>query len=85
MESLPVHAGGPTGPKLNLLVSILDRGETAMMAVEVFATYVMPFLIVGLAIRFLMKLYAVDLPDVEKQARPKPNRRFLLGGGRTED
>ena len=85
MESLPVHAGGPTGPKLNLLVSILDRGETAMMALEVFAIYVMPFLIIGLAIRFLMKRYTVDLPEVEKQAGPKPKRRFLLGAWRTED
>jgi hypothetical protein len=66
-------------------VSILDRGETAMMALEVFAIYVMPFLIIGLAIRFLMKRYAVDLPDVEKQVGPKPRRRFLLGVWRTED
>jgi len=56
-----------------------------MMALEVFAIYVMPFLIIGLAIRFLMKRYAVDLPDVEKQAGPKPRRRFLLGAWRTED
>ena len=56
-----------------------------MRALEVFAIYVMPFLIVGLAIRFLMKLYAVDLPEVEKQAGPKPKRRFLLGAWRTED
>ena len=70
---------------LDLLVSILDRGETAMMALEVFAIYVMPFLIIGLAIRFLMKRYAVDLPDVEKQVGPKPRRRFLLGVWRTED
>ena len=32
-----------------------------------------PFLIIGVAIRFLMKRYAVDLPDVEKQAGP-PNQ-----------
>jgi hypothetical protein len=56
-----------------------------MMALEVFAIYVMPFLIIGLAIRFLMKRYAVDLPDVEKQVGPKPRRRFLLGAWRTED
>ena len=56
-----------------------------MKALEVFAIYVAPFLIVGLAIRFLMKRYAVDLPDVEKQAGPKPRRRFLLGVWRTED
>ena len=51
------------------------------MALEVFAIYVMPFLIIGLAIQFLMKRYAVDLPDVEKQVGPKPRRRFLLGLG----
>ena len=56
-----------------------------MKAFEVFAIYVAPFLIVGVAIRFLMKRYAVDLPDVEKQAGPKPRRRFLLGVWRTED
>jgi hypothetical protein len=56
-----------------------------MMALEVFAIYVMPFLIIGLVMRFLMKRYAVDLPDVEKQAGPKPRRRFLLGAWRTED
>ena len=78
-------AGEPTFPRLDLLVSILDRGETAMMALEVFAIYVMPFLIIGVAIRFLMKRYAVDLPDVEKQVGPKPRRRFLLGVWRTED
>ena len=56
-----------------------------MKAFEVFVIYVVPFLIVGVAIRFLMKRYAVDLPDVEKQAGPKPKRRFLLGAWRTED
>jgi hypothetical protein len=66
-------------------VLVLDRRETAMRAFEVFAIYVMPFLIIGMAIRFLMKRYAVDLPDVEKQARSKPRRRFLLGAWRTED
>ena len=66
-------------------VLTLNRGETAMKAFEVFAIYVVPFLIVGVAIRFLMKRYAVDLPDVEKQVGPKPRRRFLLGVWRTED
>jgi len=56
-----------------------------MKALEIFAIYVAPFLIVGVAIRFLMRRYAVDLPDVEKQAGPKPRRRFLLGVWRTED
>jgi len=66
-------------------VLTLNRGETAMKAFEVFAIYVVTFLIVGVAIRFLMKRYAVDLPDVEKQVGPKPRRRFLLGAWRTED
>jgi hypothetical protein len=66
-------------------VPIPDRRETAMTAFEVFAIYVTPFLIIGVAIRFLMKRYAVDLPDVEKQASSKPRRRFLLGAWRTED
>ena len=56
-----------------------------MRALEVFAIYVMPFLILAVTVRFLMKRYAVDLPDVEKQAGPKPKRRFLLGAWRTED
>jgi hypothetical protein len=76
----------PSRPKLDLLMSRFSiAGKTAMQALEVFAIYVMPFLIVGVAIRFLMKRYAVDLPDVEKQAGPKPRRRFLLGAWRTED
>jgi hypothetical protein len=49
-----------------------------MKAFEVFAIYVTPFLIIGAAIKLLMKRYAVDLPDVE-HAGSKPKRRFLLG------
>jgi hypothetical protein len=56
-----------------------------MRALEVFAIYVTPFLIIGVAIRFLMKRYSIDGPDVEKQAGPKPKRRFLLGVWRNED
>jgi hypothetical protein len=56
-----------------------------MRALEVFAIYVTPFLIIGVAIRFLMKRYAVDLPDLEKQVGPKPKHRFLLGAWRTEE
>ena len=36
-----------------------------MKAFEVFAIYVTPFLIIGAAIKLVMKRYAVDLPDVE--------------------
>jgi hypothetical protein len=50
-----------------------------MKAFEVFAIYVTPFLIIGAAIKLLMKRYAVDLPDVQKHAGSKPRRRFLLG------
>jgi hypothetical protein len=39
-----------------------------MKAFEVFAIYVTPFLIVGTAIKLLMKRYAVDLPEVKMQA-----------------
>lgn len=59
--------------------------ETAMRALEIFAIYVTPFLILGLLLRFLMKRYSLGLADVEKQAGPKPKRRFLLGAWRTED
>jgi len=50
-----------------------------MEAFEVFAIYVMPFLIIGVAIKLLLKRYAVDLPDVRKLGGSKPVRRFLLG------
>ena len=56
-----------------------------MKAFETFAIYIMPFLILGAAVRFLMKRYAVDLSDVERQAGPKPRRRFLLGAWRSEE
>jgi hypothetical protein len=56
-----------------------------MKAFEVFAIYVTPFLIIGAAIKFLMKRYAVDLPDVQKQAGSKPRRRFLLGAWHTDE
>jgi hypothetical protein len=56
-----------------------------MRAFEVFAIYVTPFLIIGAAIKLLMKRYAVDLPDVQKTAGSKPKRRFLLGGWRTDE
>jgi hypothetical protein len=56
-----------------------------MRALETFAIYVTPFLIIGAAIKFLMKRYAVDLPDVERQVGPKPGRRFLLGAWRNEE
>ena len=55
-----------------------------MKALEVFAIYVTPFLIIGAAIKLLMKRYAVDLPDVKDEGS-KPKRRFLLGAWRTDE
>jgi hypothetical protein len=56
-----------------------------MRAFEVFTIYVTPFLIIGLAVKFLMTRHGVSLSEVEKQAGPKPKRRFLLGAWRTDD
>jgi hypothetical protein len=55
-----------------------------MKALEVFAIYVTPFLIIAAGIKFLMKRYAVDLTDVQRQGS-KPKRRFLLGAWYTDD
>jgi hypothetical protein len=46
-----------------------------------------PFLLLGLAIKLVMKRYAVDLTDIQKQAGPnrKARRVFLLGGWRKEE
>jgi hypothetical protein len=56
-------------------------------ALETFAIYVTPFLILGVVAKLLLRRYVVDLPDVQEQAGPKrrPRRVFLLGGWRTED
>jgi hypothetical protein len=56
-----------------------------MKAFEIFAIYVTPFLIVGAAIKLLMKRYAIDLPDVQKNAGSKVRRRFLLGAWHTDE
>ena len=58
-----------------------------MWALETLAIYLTPFLIVGIAVKLLMKRYSVALSDVQEQAGPrrKPRRIFLLGGWRTED
>jgi hypothetical protein len=56
-----------------------------MKAFEVFAIYVTPFLIIGAAIKLLMKRCAVDLSDVQKHAGSKPRRRFLLGAWHTDE
>lgn len=56
-----------------------------MKAFEILAIYLTPFLIVGAAIKILMKRYAIDLPDVQKQAGSRQKRRFLLGAWRTDE
>jgi len=55
-----------------------------MTAFEVFAIYVTPFVIIGIAIKLLMKRYAVDLPEVQKQAGSAPKRRILPGAWRKD-
>ena len=57
-----------------------------MRALEVFAIYVAPFLIIGIAVKLLMKRRSVDLSDVQAQAGPKRRARkvFLLGAWRNE-
>ena len=47
-----------------------------MKAFEVFAIYVTPFLIIGAAIKLLMKRYAVDLPDVQRRVAPSRGADF---------
>jgi len=56
-----------------------------MRALEVFAIYATPFLVLGAVVRLWMKRYAVDLPDVQRQAGGAPRRRFLLGAWRTDE
>jgi hypothetical protein len=57
-----------------------------MWALEVLAIYITPFLLLGAAIKFLMKRYGVDLSDVQSQAGRNRRARkvFLLGGWRTD-
>ena len=71
--------------KQRLLRIAAEYDRLADRAVEVFAIYVTPFLIIGLAIKFLMTRYGVSLSEVERQAGPKPKRRFLLGAWRTDE
>jgi hypothetical protein len=58
-----------------------------MRALEVFVIYVAPFLIIGIAVKLLMKRRGVDLSDVQAQAGPKRRARklFLLGAWRHEE
>jgi hypothetical protein len=56
------------------------------MALETPAIYLIPFLVIGIAIKLLMKRHGVELADVQKQAgtERRPRKIFLLGGWRTE-
>jgi hypothetical protein len=58
-----------------------------MRALETLAIYLTPFLILGAAVKFMMKRYGVDLSDVQEQAGSKRRRRriVLLGSWRAED
>ena len=58
-----------------------------MWALEALAICLTPFLIIGIAVKMLMKRYGVELSDAQEQAGTKrrPRRIFLLGGWRTED
>lgn len=57
-----------------------------MKALETFAIYVTPFLMIGFVARRLLQRYVVDLDDVHKQSGPKRSLRkvFLLGSWRRE-
>lgn len=57
-----------------------------MNALETFAIYVTPFLVLGIIAKLLLRRYVVDLDDVHDQAGPRrrPRKVFLLGGWRTE-
>jgi hypothetical protein len=59
----------------------------AMRALEVFAIYVAPFVVIGIIAKVLMKRSSVDLTDVQAQAgaNRRPRRVFLLGGWRNEN
>jgi hypothetical protein len=58
-----------------------------MRALETLVIYVMPFLIIGIAAKLLMKRRGVDLSDVQAQAGPsrKARKVFLLGAWRNEE
>ena len=68
------------------IILVYLRGEVAMRALEIFAIYVTPFLILAVVVKLLMKRHAVDLTDVQSQAgaNRRPRKVFLLGAWRTE-
>jgi len=71
---------------LDSFIVLIPIAEAAMKALETFAIYVTPFLILGAIAKHLLKRYAVDLTDVHSQAGKtrRARRLFLLGGWRTE-
>jgi hypothetical protein len=56
-------------------------GSQTMRALQTIIIYVTPFLIIGIAVRLLMKRKGVDLSDVQAQAGPnrKARKVFSLG------
>ena len=58
-----------------------------MHALGTLAIYLIPFLIIGIAVKLLMKRRSVDLSDVQAQAGPnrKARKMFLLGAWRREE
>jgi hypothetical protein len=58
-----------------------------MRALETLVLYVTPFLLIGIAVKLLMKQRSVDLSDVQGQARPnrKGRKMFLLGAWRNDE
>ena len=58
-----------------------------MRALLTLVIYVMPFLIIGIAAKLLMKRRGVDLSDVQAQEGPnrKARKVFLLGAWRDEE
>jgi len=61
-------------------------GSQIMRALQTLIIYVTPFLIIGIAVRLLMKRKGVDLSDVQAEAGPnrKARKVFLLGAWRNE-
>lgn len=66
------------------LLLIAEKGP--MKALETFAIYAAPFIILGALARIMMRRYAVDLTEIQEQAgsRRRARRIFLLGSWRTE-
>ena len=58
-----------------------------MRALINLAVTVVPFVLIGIGIRFLMRRKGVELTDVQRQAgaNRKPRKVFLLGFWRTEE